>query len=58
MKIAIIGTGKIIPTAVTAMQQVQEIKITAIFGRHKEKAEAVAQQFHINNVYDLSLIHI
>lgn len=52
MKIAIIGTGKIIPTAIDAMQQVPEIKITSIFGRHREKAEALAQQFHINNVYD------
>ena len=38
MKIAIIGTGKIVPTAISAMSQVPEIEITTLYGRpHSRK---------------------
>ena len=53
MKIAIIGTGKIVPTAISAMSQVPEIEITTLYGRphSREKAESMARRYRIPHVY-------
>ena len=53
MNIAIIGTGKIIPTAVEAIQQVKSYTIKAIFGRPHSlvKAQELAKKYQIERVY-------
>lgn len=49
MKLAFIGTGKIIADALFAIEPIKEIEKTAIFARphSKEKAEAFAKQYNI-----------
>ena len=49
MKLAFIGTGKIIADALFAIEPIKEIEKTAIFARphSKEKAEAFALLFII-----------
>jgi predicted dehydrogenase len=53
MNIAIIGTGKIIPTALSALTQIDGISVKAIVTRphSKEKGDALAEQFGIADVY-------
>ena len=53
MKLAFIGTGKIIADALFAIEPIKEIEKTAIFARphSKEKAEAFAKQYAIAEVY-------
>lgn len=53
MKLAIIGTGKIVQEALFAMEPLHEIKVRAIFGRphSREKAQSLADQYHIPEVY-------
>ena len=55
MKLALIGTGKIVQEALTAVQEIPAAKIArqAIFGRphSREKAEAMAAEFGIAKVY-------
>lgn len=53
MKLAIIGTGKIVHEALYAVQPVKKIQLTAIFGRphSRDKAEALAKQYQIPAVY-------
>ena len=53
MKLAVIGTGKIISEALLAMAQVKDIELSAIFGRahSKDKAEAFAREYGIPSVY-------
>ena len=53
MKLAFIGTGKIIADALFAIEPIKEIEKTAIFARphSKEKAEAFAKQYNIAEVY-------
>ena len=47
MKLAFIGTGKIIADALFAIEPIKEIEKTAIFARphSKEKAEAFASRY-------------
>lgn len=53
MKLALIGTGKIIEDALFAMNPVETIERTAIFARahSREKAEKFAKQYGIREVY-------
>ena len=53
MKLAFIGTGKIIADALFAIEPIKEIEKMAIFARphSKEKAEAFAKQYNIAEVY-------
>ena len=49
MKLAFIGTGKIIADALFAIEPIKEIEKTAIFARphSKEKAEGFEKQYNI-----------
>ena len=53
MKLAFIGTGKIIEDALFAAEPVESIEMTAIFARphSRGKAEAFAQQYEIPEIY-------
>ncbi len=53
MKLAIIGTGMIVPVALEAIQQVESITVTSIFARPQsiEKGKEIAIQFSIPTVY-------
>ena len=53
MKLAFIGTGKIIEDALFAAAPVENIEITAIFARphSREKAESFAGQYNIPEIY-------
>ena len=54
MKLAILGTGFIVKEgALPALQEVPEVEVTAIFARPRsqEKAEALARQYKIPQVY-------
>lgn len=53
MKLAIIGTGKIVQEALAALQQVPQIECRAICGRShsRAKAEQLAAQYQIGTVY-------
>ena len=53
LKLALIGTGKIVKDALEALQQVPQIECVAIFARphSREKAEALAAEYKIPNVY-------
>ena len=53
MKIGIVGTGKIVPEALTAIQNIEGITSTCIFARpqSKEKGEQLAKQFGIPTVF-------
>ena len=53
MKLALIGTGKIIEDALFAMEPVKTIERTAVFARphSRDKAEKLAKQYAIKEVY-------
>ncbi len=53
MKLAFIGTGKIIADALFAVEPVDTIEKTAIFARphSREKAEALAEEYNIAEIY-------
>ncbi|MBQ5431296.1 MAG: Gfo/Idh/MocA family oxidoreductase [Lachnospiraceae bacterium] len=53
MKLAFIGTGKIIADALFAVEPIEELEKTAIFARphSKEKGEALAEKYGIQKVY-------
>lgn len=53
MKLALIGTGKIIEDALFAMEPIDQIEKTAIFARpHSvEKAKNFAEQYKISEIY-------
>lgn len=53
MKLAIIGTGKIVHEALFAMEPLPQISKTAIFARphSREKGEALASQYGIAEIY-------
>ncbi|MGI6056443.1 MAG: Gfo/Idh/MocA family protein [Bilifractor sp.] len=53
MKLAIIGTGKIVQEALYAMELLSSIEVRAIFGRphSREKAQSLADQYRIPEVY-------
>ena len=53
MKLALIGTGKIIEDALFAMEPVKTIEKTAVFARphSRDKAEKLAKQYAIKEVY-------
>lgn len=53
MELAIIGSGKLIPTAMEAIAQVPQLTPYALFVRPQslEKGKALAEQFHIPVVY-------
>lgn len=53
MKLAIIGTGKIVHEALFALEVVDSVEVTAIFARphSKEKAQALADKYGIAEVY-------
>ncbi len=53
MKLALIGTGKIVQEALKALQQVPQIDCVALFARShsREKAETFAREYKIDRVY-------
>ncbi len=53
INIAMLGTGKIVPEAIDAIQQGGKFNVAAIWARphSKEKAEVLAQRFSISKVY-------
>mgnify|MGYP002527761258 CR=1 FL=1 len=53
MKLAIIGTGKIVHEALFAIEELSEIEEVAIYARahSKEKADELARQYGIKEVY-------
>lgn len=53
MKLAVIGTGKIVHDALFALSVVDEVQTVAIFGRphSKEKAKELAEQYQIAEIY-------
>ena len=53
MKLAIIGTGKIVPDALYSMEPLGDISLEAIFARphSREKGEALALKYSIPRVY-------
>ena len=53
MKLALIGTGKIIEDALFAMEPVESIERTAIFARphSRDKAEKFAKQYAITKEF-------
>ena len=53
MKLALIGTGKIIEDALFAMEPVKTIERTAVFARphSRDEAEKLAKQYAIKEVY-------
>ncbi|HEF8772658.1 MULTISPECIES: Gfo/Idh/MocA family protein [Providencia] len=53
MKIALIGSGKIIMSALDALTQVQDIEVVALCVRASsiEKGKSICQQFSINKLY-------
>lgn len=54
MKLAIIGTGKIVQEALYAIDSLRSIDTRAIFGRphSREKARSLADQYRITCVHD------
>ena len=53
MRLAVIGTGRIVQEALEAMRPVEGMECTAIFGRphSRDKAQAIAGKFGIGAVY-------
>ena len=53
INIAVLGTGKIVPEAIDALQQSKKFNVAAIWARphSKDKAEALAQKFNINKIF-------
>ena len=53
MKIAVIGTGKIVSETMTALNELPQWEIAAIFARPKsaDKGEALAKEFNVPKVY-------
>ncbi len=53
MKLAIIGTGKIVHSALKALADVPQIEVNAIYARpqSRDKGEAIAREHHIPQVY-------
>ena len=53
MKLAFIGTGKIIADALFAVEPVKNIEKTAVFARphSRAKAEALAEKYNIREIY-------
>lgn len=53
MKLAILGTGKIVHDLLEALRDVPEVELTSVFARPKsrEKAEALAAEWNIPHVY-------
>ena len=53
MKLAILGTGKIVHDALDALKEVPDIEITSVFARPKSraKAEALAKERNIPQVW-------
>ena len=53
INIAVLGTGKIVPEAIDALQQSKKFNVAAIWARphSKDKAEALAQKFNINRIF-------
>lgn len=53
INIAMLGTGKIVPEAIDAIQQGGKFSVAAIWARphSRDKAEALAQKFNISKIY-------
>ena len=53
MKLGIAGSGGIVKEVLLALQEVEEVQVTAIFVRphSREKGEALAEQYHIPSIY-------
>ena len=53
MNIAVLGTGKIVPTAIEAFQQISSYTIKAIYARPHSlhKAQDLSQKYHIEQIY-------
>ena len=53
INIAVLGTGKIVPEAIEAIQQGKKFNVTAIWARphSKDKAIARANKFDIDKVF-------
>ena len=50
IKVAILGTGKIIPEAIEAIQTSKKFDISVIWGRSEEKAKILAEKYKIDRV--------
>ena len=50
INIAILGTGKIIPEAIDAIQTSKKYKISVIWGRSEEKAKILAEKYKIEKI--------
>ena len=50
INIAILGTGKIIPEAIDAIQTSKKYKISVIWGRSEEKAKILAEKYKIGRI--------
>ena len=53
MKLGIAGSGGIVKEVLLALQEVDEVQVTAIFVRphSREKGEALAAQYNIPSIY-------
>ena len=53
MKLGIAGSGGIVKEVLLALQEVEEVQVTAIFVRphSRENGEALAEQYHIPSIY-------
>ena len=52
MRLAMVGTGKIVGEALKALKSVDAITVEAIYGRSLEKAQRLATEHSINAVFD------
>lgn len=57
MKIGTIGTGTIVETFLTAVQQVENVECTAVFSRKKDTGDTLANKYGVKQVYtDFNLL--
>lgn len=52
VKWGFVGTGRIVPRFMGGFQQVPDVQAAAIYGRHREKAAALAERYGFAQVYD------
>lgn len=52
MKIGIVGSGKIVPTFLEAIEQVNDVKAVSIYARNEENRENIKNKFNISSSYD------
>lgn len=52
MKIGVVGSGKIVPTFLEAIEQVSDVKAVSIYARNSESRENIKNEFNILYSYD------